>query len=240
MSILKSGLFLSLRTISFGIGYVLTALVFYLIGSDDFLLQASPWWPVYGLFANLLCFIILSKALKNENIKILSLINFQPKKLKKDILLSFIFIFTSIIIAISSSFVFGYLLYGRYPYDIMPLFSNIPIVVVIISAGIFPVLNSILEEITYNGYIFPRLETKVTNTNTVVLIVLFFFTFQHIFIMFLPDLKYLIWRLLCFVPLLAFWIIIYEKMRRLTTLIIVHWFMDTFAIMSIIMAPGPK
>jgi hypothetical protein len=29
-------------------------------------------------------------------------------------------------------------------------------------------------------------------------------------------------------------------MRRLTTLIIVHWFMDTFAIMSIIMAPVPK
>ena len=240
MSILKSGFFLSLRTIAFGLGYILTALIFLLLCSPDFLLKASPWWPVYGLFANFLCFIIINSALKNENVKILSLINLQAHKIKKDIMLSLAFIILSIIIAVSSSFIFGYLIYGRYPFDLMPLFSDIPIVIVIIFVVIFPVINSILEEITYNGYIFPRLEAKVKNTNIVILIVLFFFTLQHIFIMFLPDIKYLTWRLLCFVPLLAFWIIIYKKMRRLTTLIIVHWSMDTFAIMSIIMAPGPK
>jgi membrane protease YdiL (CAAX protease family) len=123
---------------------------------------------------------------------------------------------------------------------VMPLFSDIPIAVVLTLTVIFPIINSILEEITYNGYIFPRLETEVKNTNAVILIVLLFFTFQHIFIMFLPDLKYLTWRLLCFVPLLAFWIIIYKKMRRLTSLIIVHWFMDIFAIMSIFFTDGPK
>jgi membrane protease YdiL (CAAX protease family) len=240
MSLLKSVLFLSHRTIAFGIGYVLTGLVFYSLGSKDFLLKASSWWPAYGLFANFLCFIILKKSLRSENIKILSIINFQPLKVKKDILLSFALIFLSIIIAVSSSFVFGYLMYGRYPFDIMPLFSDIPIVVVIILTVIFPIINSVLEEITYNGYIFPRLETKIKNTNAVILIILFFFTFQHVFIMFLPDLKYLAWRLLCFVPLLAFWIIIYKQMRRLTSLIIVHWFMDTFAIMSVFFAPAPK
>jgi membrane protease YdiL (CAAX protease family) len=153
---------------------------------------------------------------------------------------SLAFIVLSIIIAITSSFIFGYLIYGRYPYDLMPLFSDIPIVVVIVCVVIFSVINSILEEITYNGYIFPRLEEEVKNTNIVILIVLFFFTLQHILIMFVPELKYLIWRLLCFVPLLAFWITIYIKMRRLTTLIIVHWFMDTFTIMSIILSPGPR
>jgi membrane protease YdiL (CAAX protease family) len=239
MSILKSVLFLSLRTVAFGIGYFITALIYYLIDSDDFLLKASPWWPAYGLFANLLCFLIISRALRNENVKILSLINFKLDKIKKDILLSFAFILISIIIAVSGSFLFGYLLYGKYPYDKMPLFSDIPFVLVIIFAVIFPIINSSLEEITYNGYIFPRLEKKIANINNVVLIVLFFFTFQHIFIMFLPDIKYLAWRLLCFVPLLTFWILIYKKMRRLTSLILVHWFMDTFAITTIILAPIP-
>jgi uncharacterized protein len=238
MNIFKSVFFLSLRTIAFGVGYTLTALIFLLLGSHDFLLKSSPWWPVYGLFANLLCFIIISRALKNENVKILSLINFQAQKIKKDIMISLAFIILSIIIAISSSFIFGYLMYGRYPYDLIPRFSDMPIVIVISFVVIFPIINSILEEITYNGYIFPRLEAEVKNTNIVILIVLFFFTLQHIFIMFVPDVKYLTWRLLCFVPLLAFWIIIYSRMRRLTSLIIVHWFMDTFAIVSIIMAPG--
>jgi uncharacterized protein len=239
MNIIKSGFFLSLRTIAFGVGYIFTAVIFLLRGSHDFLLTASPWWPIYGLFANLLCFIIIRRALKNENVKILSLINFQAQKIKKDLMFSLAFITLSIIIAITSSFIFGYLIYGRYPYDLMPRFSDIPIVIVIIFVVVFPVINSIMEEITYNGYIFPRLEAEVKETNIVVLIVLFFFTLQHIFIMFVPDLKYLTWRLLCFVPLIAFWIIIYKKMRRLTTLIIVHWFMDTFAIMSLILAPGP-
>lgn len=240
MNILQSGLFLSLRTIAFGLGYVLTVIIFILLGTQDVLLKASPWWPVYGLFANLLCFLFIRGALKKENVKILSLINLQTHKIKRDIILSLGFIILSIIIAISSSFIFGYLLFGRYPYDLMPLFSDIPSVIIIIFVIIFPVINSILEEITYNGYIFPRLEAKVKNTNIVILTVLLFFTLQHVFIMFLPDLKYLIWRLLCFVPLLTFWILIYKRMRRLTTLIIVHWFMDTFAIMSIIMAPIPN
>lgn len=239
MKLLKSGFFLSLRTITFGAGYLFTAMIFLLLGSHDFLLKASPWWPVYGLFANLLCFIVISRALKNENVKILSLINFQSQKIKKDIIFSLAFIILSVIIAIASSFIFGYLIYGRYPYDLLPLFSDIPTVIVIIFLVIFPVINSVLEEITYNGFIFPRLEAEVRKTNIVLLVVLFFFTLQHIFIMFVPDLKYLTWRLLCFIPLLAFWIVIYIKMRRLTTLIIVHWFMDTFAIMSVILAPGP-
>ncbi len=240
MNIFKSGFFLSLRTIAFGVAYIFTAIIFLLLGSHDFLIKASPWWPVYGLFANLLCLIIISRALKNENVKILSLINFQAQKIKKDIMFSIAFIILSIIIAITSSFLFGYLIYGRYPYDLLPLFTDIPMVIVIIFVVIFPVINSILEEITYNGYIFPRLEAEVKNTNIVILIVLFFFTLQHIFIMFVPDLMYLTWRLLCFIPLLAFWIIIYKKMRRLTSLIIVHWFMDSFAIISIILAPGAR
>jgi uncharacterized protein len=239
MKIFKLVYFLSLRTIAFGVGYALTSLIFLFLGSHDYLLKASPWWPFYGLFANLLCFLILKWALKDENVKILSLINFQAQKIKKDIVFSLAFIIISIIIAITSAFIFGYLIYGRYTYDLMPLFSDIPIVFVIIFVVVFPVINSILEEITYNGFIFPRLKAEVKHTSIVILIVLFFFTLQHIFILFVPDLKYLTWRLLCFVPLLAFWIIIYTRMRRLTSLIIVHWFMYTFAIMSIIMAPVP-
>lgn len=240
MSFLRSVFYLSLRTLAFGAGFLLMTLIFYLCGNKDYLLKASSWWPVYGLFANLLCFLVILIKLRQENTSFLRLVNFRREKLRKDILLSIVFIFFSVVIAVSASVLFGFAIYGRYPYDVIPLFTGIPVIVVIIFAIIFPIVNSVLEEITYNGYLFPALETKIRSTNAVILIILFFFTIQHVFVMFLPDVKYLSWRLLCFVPLLLFWIIIYKKMRRLTSLIIVHWFMDTFAIVSIIFAPVPK
>ena len=237
MNLPKAAFFLSLRTLTYGLGFFVTALLFYLLGSQNSLVDASPWWPVYGLFANLICFLIIDEALRKENKKPIDLIAVQPKKLKKDIMLSLPFIVLSLIIAVGTSFAFGYMLYGRYPFEIMPLFSAIPIWIIIGFAVIFPIINSIVEEMTYNGYIFPRIETKLKSKSSAIVLVLLFFTLQHIFITFVPDVKYMVWRLLSFIPLLLFWILIYNRMRRLTTLIVVHWFMDLFAILSLIFTP---
>jgi len=238
MSLLKVGLFLSLRTIAFGLSFLLAALIFYISGSDHFFIDASPWWPVYGLFANFLCFIFIKNELRKNKVEIWSLINYQKLKIKKDILLVFAFILASVIIAVGTAFLIGYLMYGRYPYEKIPDFSDIPSLIIIIFLVVFPIVNSVLEEINYNGFLFPRLEKKVKNKHLTILILLFFFTLHHVFITFVPDLKYVVWRLLSFIPLLLFWIIIYSRMRRLTTLVIVHWFMDTFAILSIILSPA--
>ena len=237
MSSLQLGFFLSLRTIAYGIGFALTALVFYFSGHGDFLTKAGPWWPVYGLLANYICFVIVNKALKKENVKFFSLVGYNAGKIRKDIRLSLVFILCSVILAVAPAIAFAYLMYGRYPYELVPSFSSIPMLIVIVFLVVSPVVNSAIEEITYNGFIFPRLEAKVKNTAVTVLWVLLFFTIQHVFITFAPDFKYMVWRLLSFVPLLLFWIIVYSRMRRLTTLIIVHWFMDAFALLSILFTP---
>lgn len=234
MKALKLGIFLSLRTLAYGVGFLITVLVFLLSGSEDPLIKASAWWPVYGLLANYLCFIVIRKQIKSEKLKFRSLINYRPELIKRDLLKGVLFIVLSIIIAISSSIGFGFLLYDRFPNELMLSFEGIPTLVIALFVLVFPIINSFLEEITYSGFIFPRLENELKNVVFSVIVVLFFFTIQHIFITFKPDLKYMIWRLLSFVPLLLFWIMIYVKMRRLTTLIFVHWFMDTFAIISII------
>lgn len=237
MNSLTLGFFLSLRTIAYGIGFALTALLFYFTGHNDFFIKASPWWPVYGLLANYICFVVVNKALKKENVRFFSLVGYNAGKIWKDIRLSLAFILCSMILAVAPAFAFGYLMYGRYPYELVPSFSSIPMLVVIVFLVVSPVVNSAIEEITYNGFIFPRLEAKVKSKAITVSWVLFFFTLQHVFITFAPDLKYMVWRLLSFVPLLLFWIIVYSRMRRLTTLIIVHWFMDAFALLSILLTP---
>ena len=225
---------LSFRIISFGVGLLLTALIFKLSGSDNPLLDASPWWPVYGLLANYLSFIVLRRQLIAEKSNWMSLINYQRNKLRADLLNGLQFILVSIVLAVASSIAFGFLLYGRYPNELMLPFHGIPLSVQVASFIIFPIVNSTLEEMTFNGYAYPRLEAGTNNKWVAILILLFFFTIQHVFITFKPDLRYMVWRLLSFVPLLLCWILIYIRMRRLTTLIPVHWFMDTFGILSIV------
>lgn len=234
MNISKLFFLLSLRTLAFGSAYLLTVFIFLLSGSDNILIQASPWWPVYGLVANLISCLVLKREFRKEEIKCLDPIHYDARKIKKDLLHGAILILLSILVATSSSIGFGFLFYGRFPNELMLSFDSIPDILMVLLLVVFPVINSISEEITYNGYIFPRLESKTKSVVLTVMIVLFFFTIQHLFITFRPDFKYLVWRLLSFIPLLLLWILVYVRMRRLTTLILTHWFMDLYAMLSII------
>ena len=59
-----------------------------------------------------------------------------------------------------------------------------------------------------------------------ILIVGFFWALQHIFLPFLPDVRYLVWRFLQFlgIGMLMPWL--FSRFRRLRPLIITHWLMD--------------
>jgi membrane protease YdiL (CAAX protease family) len=234
MKKLNIGFFLLLRTAAYGIGFLLTGLIFYFLGAINWLHDASSWWPIYGIFANLICLIALKKSLKIENRKIIDLINFNSQKIKNDLLILLILVPISMILGVITPNIFAYMAYGRYPTELVPLFNGIPLIVIILSIFLFPILNSFTEEIIYNGYCFTKIEEK-SNKILAIILVLIFFTIQHIFIPFIPDLKYLSWRLPSFIPLILFWILIYIKMRRLTSLIIVHWIMDILSIISIIL-----
>jgi hypothetical protein len=124
----KYGFLLVLRTLTYGVSFLLTALIFYLLGSENILIKASPWWPIYGLLANFLCFLFIRRAIKNENIKLIDIINIQRDKLKKDAISGIVFILLSILISVSGSILFGFALYGRFPNELMLSFNEIPTV----------------------------------------------------------------------------------------------------------------
>jgi len=231
----KFTVFLPLRALLFGVGFSMTALFFYLAGSNNCIHDAAPWWPLYGLAANFACYVFIATAIRKERLGVFNLIGYHRLALKKDLRLAVRYFIISFLVAVSSGIGIAYLLYGRYPAELIPPFDGIPPAIMVFLVVIFPPINSVMEEITYNGFIFPRLELMIKNTPVTLLIVLMFFTLQHIFIMFVPDVRYLIWRLLSFVPLLFLWILLYVKMRRLTTVIMVHWIMDTIGIVSIML-----
>ena len=198
---------------------------------------ARPWWPISLLFINGIVLIILFFATRQEGKTLASLVGFDKELPKKDIKSSLWMILVSMVLAVGATMGLGVLFYHlKTPSGLISL-SNLPVWAMVLTLAVHPVINAFVEEMTYNGYVFPRLDCILHSSSLAVILVTFFFSLQHIAIPFAFDTKFLLWRFLSFVPLLLFWVLIYAKMRRLPSLIIVHWFMDIFAVLSILFIP---
>lgn len=199
---------------------------------------ARPWWPLALLLVNALVLVFLLLALKREGLSPAALIGFDRSGWRKDIASALWMIPVSMILAVGATLGFGTGFYGlKTPTGLMSL-SSLPAWAMAVTLTLHPLVNAFVEEMTYNGYVFPRLEQLTRSPWLTIVLVTFFFALQHIAIPFAFDARFLVWRFLSFVPLLLFWVLIYARMRRLTALIVVHWFMDIFAVLSILFIPS--
>lgn len=106
----------------------------------------------------------------------------------------------------------------------------------ILGVGVFPLVNSVVEEMTYNGYAYPRVEAH-SHPAFAVALVTSVFSLQHIAVPFAFDIQFLVWRVLSFVPLLLFWVFRTDGFVVWPAVIVTHWFMDVFALASLLFMP---
>jgi membrane protease YdiL (CAAX protease family) len=92
-------------------------------------------------------------------------------------------------------------------------------------------INSVVEEMTYQGYVLPRLEALTGRTWIAFAGVAFWFTAQHCVIGFVPDLRSNLCRFVGFFPGVVIVIAIYLRTRRLAPLIVGHWIIDLSAVL---------
>jgi membrane protease YdiL (CAAX protease family) len=227
------------RTVLLFLSYFITAWLFILFGIPAAYESARVWWPLALILVNAIVLSLLFFSVKREGVTLASLIGFEKSKFKKDVISSLWMIPASMILAVGGTFIFGSVIYHlKIPSDLTSL-STLPTWAMIVSLTIHPLVNAFVEEMTYNGYVFPRLQGLLHSSWLTVILVTFFFSLQHIAIPLVFDIKFLLWRFLSFVPLLTFWVLIYAKVRRLTSLIIVHWIMDIFGLITIMFMPSP-
>jgi membrane protease YdiL (CAAX protease family) len=227
------------RTVLLVLAYFFTAWLFLLFRISVAYEYARVWWPLMLIIVNIIVLALLFISVKREGLTLASLIRFEKSKFRKDVISSLWIIPTSIVLAVVGTFIFGLAIYQtKIPSDMTSL-SILPTWALIISLIVHPLVNAFVEEMTYNGYVFPRFQGFLHSSWLTVILVTFFFSLQHIAIPLIFDIKFMLWRFLSFVPLLLFWVLIYKKMCRLTSLIIVHWFMDVFGIISIMFMPSP-
>jgi len=186
------------------------------------------WFSVYGTLADLGCLALMFYLTRREGIRLLDLVGFVKKKLKKDLLIGLAVFITLFPIAM---FAFGRLAllitYG----SVNPEFPEgtfirtLPLLAVLYSRLLWWPLWSATEEMVYNGYTLPRMAALTKSPWISVVIVSFFYSIQHSFHS-IATFQQSAYMFLIFIPLTVGLALVYLKVRRLTPLIFAHWLMD--------------
>ena len=118
----------------------------------------------------------------------------------------------------------GWLVYGSLtpPYLSGPL----PLPAALYGVLIWPFIWGLTEQMTYNGYLLPRLQVLWRSTGLAVAIVAFVWSLQHSFMPLTFDPRFMAFRLLSPVPESIFVTYLYLRLRRLIPLAISHALMD--------------
>ena len=124
------------------------------------------------------------------------------------------------------------LIYGAFQVNVFPGILGarvLPLWAVLYSRSLWWMIWSPTEEMTYAGYVLPRLQALSGRAGMAVALVGFFWTIQHPFLPFIPEWHNFLWRFLAFAPGVVVMALVYLRIRRRAPLIVAHWAMDITA-----------
>jgi len=216
------------------VAQALVASIYWLRGHLSPWNAAAPWWTVYGTLVDIGCLALMVKFTRPEGIRLRDLIGRVRLRWGYDIFLGIACFIVSLQVfgasgALSSKLIFGTTHPAMYPGLLAA--RSLPLWAVVYSLSVFLLFWSPTEEMTYNGYVLPRLQILTGRTWLAVLLVGFWWALQHSFIPFILDWKYVVWRFLFFLPGVVIFSLIYLWIRRLPPLILTHWLMDLMAVL---------
>ena len=191
--------------------------------------EAGHYWNVYGTLVDIGCLIGLRYFTRSEGIRLRDLVGPIRLRRGRDVLLGlgyFVLVMPFFLVAGTAA---HKLLYGASPSDpgsylVQPHY--LPLWALVYGLSIWWLIWSPTEEATYQAYVLPRLQALTGRTWIAFAIVGFWWTGQHTALAFIPDLRFMAFRFLAFLPGVLAMMVIYWRTRRLAPLIFAHWPMD--------------
>ena len=189
--------------------------------------RSEGYWLLSATLTNLVSIAILWFLFRGEGLSFCGLFRFNRSTLKKDIL-----IFLGLVL-LCGPVVFGpnYLLSTWLwddpviPYEMM--FRPVEKWLAIVLLVAFPVTIVFAELATYFGYIMPRLMGGLRPKWLAVALPVLFLSLQHMTLPFIPDLKFILYRGLVFLPFAALiGIALYRRPSLFPYFAILHGVMD--------------
>lgn len=187
-------------------------------------LDAASWLPVYGTLIDGGCLGLLWWLTRREGIGLFDLVSFNRTLLLRDVLLGLALVAPSLVFIFAGVWTSGWLVYGALtpPY----LYAPLPLWAALYGVLVWPVLWGLTEQMTYNGYLLPRLQVLCRYTAPAVALVVFAWSFQHVVMPLTFDGKFMLFRLLSPIPNTMFSVLLYLRFRRLLPFAIAHGLMD--------------
>ena len=212
----------------------LVALLFVLQHRPNPWRQACYWWSVCFTLADVVCILGMRFFLRREGLRLRDL--FGPIRLRfgRDVFLGLGYFLLFAPGFMLGGYVGQRLFYGTSgvnPSAFILHSHALPLWATIYSLTLFWIINSAVEEATYQAYVLPRLEALTGRFWIPFAAVAFWWTAQHCVIGFVPDLRSNLCRFVGFLPGVVIIILIYARTRRLAPLIVGHWIIDISAVL---------
>jgi hypothetical protein len=219
MLVIRSLLFLAFQS--------LTALIYLLIGSLNAWNASDAWWPVSVILTNLVCMALLIQLYRAEGKRFWDVFRVERPFLKQDLRFMLGFLLIAAPLGFLPNILSARWLFGDPQTALDLLVRPLPLTAVILTIACFPLLQGLVEIPTYMLYALPRLEARGVRPWAAVLLASLFLSAQHMFAPFIPDGRFILYRLVMFLPFaLLVAVVIRQRPRLMPYLAIVHILMD--------------
>lgn len=189
--------------------------------------RSEGYWLLTATLTNVVSILLLRSLLRREGMSYAGLFRFSRTELKKDIL---VFIGLTLLcgpVAMGPNYLLSNWLWSNpdIPYEMM--FRPLDKWMAIILAVTFPVTIAFAELATYFAYIMPRLRYAFRSRLPAWLLPVIFLSLQHVTLPFIPDMTFILYRAIVFLPFaLLIGIAIYRRPSLFPYFAILHGVMD--------------
>ena len=181
--------------------------------------DVSNIWSVAASVINIF-FVLALVLITRKQGGYLKLINYEKGKTRP----KQVFAMTGIILLVGMGgmFLAGWICYGVIPYAAPMMIAPVPPVLAVINLIVLPVSTALAEDSLYLGCGVRQIENKFV----AIIVPAFFFAVQHSFIPTLPDVRYIIYRFISFLPLTVILCMHYHNHKNPLPIMIGHAVID--------------
>jgi membrane protease YdiL (CAAX protease family) len=214
------------RSLLFLVFQGLIALVFFLTGGLHAWNESARWWVLTIVPANLVGIYLLVRFFNAEGKRYLDILRFSKATLGKDLLWLLVILAIGLPIAVLPITGLSILIFGNATTPTNMLFQPLPMWALAVGL-FFPLTIASAELPTYFGYVMPRLAHQMKNSWAAWLLAAFFLGLQHCFLPLILDGRFLLWRLVMYLPFALFaGLLIKRRPSLLPYFAVVHALMD--------------
>jgi hypothetical protein len=204
----------------------MAGLVLVLGGNPEGWKEAARWWPFAVILTNISSTGLLAGCMKIEGKKYFDLLRFLRETWKKDVVWLVGLSVVGLPVAAAPMNTLAAWIFGDSMTPVYMMFRPLPTWALMLSF-LFPLTIAFSELPTYFGYCMPRLEKQARSSWKAWLLAGLALAGQHMFLPFIADGRFLLWRMGMYLPFALFTgLVLKVRPQLLPYFVVVHALMD--------------